>query len=120
MAKRLSAIEVWLHIAGIIRRLVRYTIATAEVESLTGTESKGAFYAASMSPDQNFVLGVIDDSGNQRSFDLYVVNTITLERDRLMSTHDGEQAIGFFDAGRKVLFVTPEANPKILYGLKLD
>lgn len=99
--------------------VVRYTIGTGEVESLTGTKTKGEFWAASMSPDQNFVLGLTNDSRDHFYDDLFVVNTVTLKRNKLMSTQSKEQAIGFFDSGRKVLFIVP-SNEKVLYGIKVD
>lgn len=104
------------------QEVVRYTIATGEIESLTGTETTGVFGAASMSPDQNFVVGLTNDSRDNFLDDLYVVNTVTLERNKLMSTRLREQAIGFFDSGRKVLFVTPASGTtgKNLYGIKVD
>jgi Tol biopolymer transport system component len=98
--------------------VVRYTIATGEIEVLTATD--GQYSVAAMSPDEKFVLCIAPDLRQEFSYDLYVVDTETRKQTRLMATEGEEFGIGFFDDSRKVLFVATDNDWKNLYGLKVD
>jgi len=90
--------------------VISYTIATKEIEVLISTENQ-FFFLTSLSTDQNLALCSAGD--------LYILNTINLEKKQLMSTYKEEYGIGFFDENRQVLFLLGEYYPKILYGIKL-